>query len=189
MKQLVLLASLALAAPAGVLAQTPSGGVSTESRPAAYATEYDSLTQRAARVRARTEARIAQFRTAFGAIGGTRRKVVSYGRLKVKNGLPSTSALTCVKKEITKHKTHGAEVSKICYYGLKNRLLLAEYYQQNQLVRLELHEYPTRSEGEYGTVFREAWWVRGDYLRLQTHAQENQGTIHRYYFTSLRQPS
>lgn len=132
-----------------------------------------------ARVRARTEARIVQFRTAFGAVGGTRRKIVSYSRLKIRDGVPSSAANARVKIQITKHKTQGAEISKVFYYGIGNRLLLAEYYEQHQLVRLELHEYSLRDGNEYGPVFRHTEWVHGDYLRVTTPAQQSRGTAPR----------
>ena len=188
MKQLLLLAGLVLALGGSVRAQAPARVGTTPSRLTAYAAEYDSLLQRAARVRARTEARIVQFRTAFGAVGGTRRKIVSYGRLKVRDGVPSASSTTRVKVQIAKHKTHGAEISKVFYYGISNRLLLAEYYEQHKLVRLELREYPLRDGNEYGTVFRRTNWVRGNYLRLTTHAQASRGTTQSYYYTAPRQP-
>jgi hypothetical protein len=188
MKQLLLLAGLVLALGSSVRAQAPVSVGTTPGRRAAYATEHDSLLQRAARVRARTEARIVQFSTAFGAVGGTRRKIVSYGRLKIRDGIPKSASVTKVKTQINKHKTHGAEISKVFYYGIGNRLLLAEYYEQRQLVRLDLYEYPLRDGNEYGTVFRHTEWASGDYLRLTTHAQENRGTTQRYYYTAPRQP-
>jgi hypothetical protein len=188
MKQLLLLAGLVLALGSSVRAQVPASVGTTLGRRAAYATEHDSLLHRAARVQLRTEARIVQFRTAFGAVGGTRRKVVSYGQLKIRDGLPKSAAVTKVKTQISKHKTHGAEISKVFYYGISNRLLLAEYYEQNQLVRLDLYEYPLRDGNEYGTVFRHTAWASGDYLRLTTHAQEGRGATQRYYYTAPRQP-
>jgi hypothetical protein len=187
MKQLLLLAGLMLALGSSVRAQAPVSVGTTPGRRAAYATEHDSLLQRAARVRARTEARIVQFRTAFGAVGGTRRKIVSYGRLKIRDGIPKSASTTRVKTQINKHKTQGAEISKAFYYGIGNRLLLAEYYEQHQLVRLDLYEYPLRAGNEYGSVLRHTAWASGDYLRLTTHAQESRGT-QRYYYTAPRQP-
>lgn len=153
-----------------------------------YTTERDSLWRRAARVRARTEARIVSFHAAFAAVGGTRRKVVSFGRLKTAGSAGQTIRYTQVKVQTNKHKTSGAEVEKICYYGTSKRLLLAEYYEQHRLVRLNLHEYPLREGGEYGTVFRKTQWVSGDYLHLTTYAQENRGTIHQYYYTAPQVP-
>lgn len=55
-------------------------------------------------------------------------------------------------------------------------------------MRLELHEYPMRDGNEYGTVFRTTQWVRGNYLHLTTHAQENKSTIKHYYYTEERTP-
>jgi hypothetical protein len=97
MKQLLLLAGLVLALESSVRAQAPISVGPALGRRAAYAAEHDSLLQRTARVRARTEARIVQFRTAFGAVGGTRRKITSYGQLKIRDGIPNSSAITRVK--------------------------------------------------------------------------------------------
>ena len=152
-----------------------------------YTTERDSMNQRADRVRARTEARIAQFRTSNLALGGTRRKVESYAQLKGKSAAGSLR-YTRVKHEIDKHKTTGTEVEKRFYYGLGDRLLLAEYYEHHQLMRLELYEYPLREGNEYGTVFRDTQWLRGDYLHLTTHAQESRGKIMHYYYTAPHAP-
>jgi hypothetical protein len=147
-----------------------------------YTIERDSLWRRAGRVRARTEARIAQFRMSSVALGGTRQKVVSYAQLK-RQSAGGSLRYTRVKSEINKHKTNGLEVEKRSYYGLDERLLLTEYYEQHQLMRLELHEYPLREGGEYGTVFRDTRWLRGDYLRLTTHAQDNRGKITQHFYT------
>lgn len=151
-----------------------------------YTIERDSLWQRAARVRARTQGRITEFHTSLLALGGTRRKVVSYGQVQRRaNGTPT---LNRVKRQIAKHKTTGSELEKIYYYGTGNRPLLAEYYQQGQLVRLELYEYPLRAGSEYGAVFREAQWVQGDYLRLTTRDQEGGGRPRRFYYAASRLP-
>jgi hypothetical protein len=152
-----------------------------------YTIERDSMERRAARVRVRTASRIGLFRASSLAIEGTRRKVISYAKLKPNNTSGSVR-YTRVKREISKHKTTGADIEKRYYYGLAGRLLLAEYYEQHQLVRLTLHEYPLREGNEYGTVFRTTQWVRGDYLHLTTHAQENKGTITHHYYTEDRAP-
>jgi hypothetical protein len=152
-----------------------------------YTTERDSLWRRAERVRARTQARIALFRKSSFAVRGTRRKVESYALLKAKSGSSSVRYVR-IKREISKHKTAGAEIEKRFYYGLAGRLLLAEYYEGQQLVRLELQEYPVREGSEYGTVFREMQWLRGDYLHLITHEQENRGKSKHYYYTEERAP-
>jgi formylmethanofuran dehydrogenase subunit E-like metal-binding protein len=152
-----------------------------------YTVERDSMQRRVARIYARTADRISQFRVSNLGIKGTRRKVISYARLKPQN-TPGGIRYTRVKREINKHKTSGAVIEKRYYYGLSERLLLAEYYEQNQLVRLELREYPLRESNEYGTVFRTTKWVRGDYLHLTTYAQEGRGTIKHYYYTQERLP-
>jgi hypothetical protein len=152
-----------------------------------YTIERDSMMRRVNRVRTRTEARIKLFRASNMALGGTSHTVESYAQLKGKSSAGSPR-FTRVKREISKHKTTGAEVAKRFYYGLDNRLLLAEYYEQHQLVRLELHEYPLRGGNEYGTVFRDTQWLQGDYLHLTTHAQENRGKITHYYYTEEHVP-
>lgn len=155
--------------------------------PTPYTTERDSLWRRAGRVRALTQARITQFRLSTTALGGTRRKVVSYAQLERRAGNGSLR-YTRVKREISKHKTTGAEVERRFYYGLGERLLLAEYYEQHQLVRLVLHEYPLRKGNEYGAVFRATLWLRGDYLRLTTHEQENRGKTVQHFYTEDHTP-
>lgn len=152
-----------------------------------YTIERDSLWQRAARVRARTQARIGRFRKSAFAVRGTRRKVESYAVLQAKSGSGGVRYAR-VKRDISKYKTTGAELEKRFYYGITGRLLLAEYYEAHQLVRLELYEYPLREGREYGTVFREAQWLRGDYLHLTTHVQENRGMIKHYYYTEEHAP-
>jgi len=127
------------------------------------------------------------FRQSSFAVRGTRRKVESYATLRV---TPTSNSIRYarVKRDISKHKTTGAELEKRFYYGITGHLLLAEYYEAHQLVRLELYEYPLREGREYGTVFREAQWLRGDYLHLTTHAQENRGTSKHYYYTEEHAP-
>jgi hypothetical protein len=188
----ILLSSLFLVSSLGrVAAQTiPSESlttVTTTEPTTPYSVERDSMNQRVNRVQARTEARIAQFRASSMALRGTRRKVESYAQIR-RNSSSNGVWYIRVKQEISKHKTTGAQVEKRFYYGLSNRLLLAEYYEQHQLVRLELHEYPLREGNEYGTVFRDTQWLRGDYLHLATHAQENRGKITHYYYTESHPP-
>ena len=187
---LPLLGTLVLTTTHRGLAQTTAPvqtSVDTTIPTTPYTTERDSMERRAARIRVRTASRIGLFRVSTLAIKGTRRKVVSYAKLKPQNTSGSVH-LTRVKREISKHKTTGADIEKRYYYGLAGRLLLAEYYEQHQLVRLELHEYPMRDGNEYGTVFRTTQWVRGNYLHLTTHAQENKSTIKHYYYTEERTP-
>jgi hypothetical protein len=159
----------------------------TEGPTTPYAIERDSLWRRAGRVRAATQARIGLFRQSSFAVRGTHRKVESYAMLRA-TPTSHTVRYARVKREISKHKTTGADIEKRFYYGIAGRLLLAEYYEAHQLVRLELHEYPMREGREYGTVFREAQWLRGDYLHLTTHAQENRGKLTHYYYTEDQAP-
>jgi hypothetical protein len=187
---LLLLTTLLLTTAHRVLAQTGlpvQTSVESTTPTTPYTIERDSMARRAARVRFRTAGRIGIFRVSSFAIKGTRRKVVSYAKLKPQKTSGGVR-YTQVKREISKHKTNGAEIEKRYYYGLAGRLLLAEYYEQHQLVRLELHEYPLREGNEYGTVFRSTRWVRGDYLHLTTYAQEGRGTITQYYYTEERTP-
>jgi hypothetical protein len=181
-----------LGTPKRVAAQasaTVQASVITTTEPdTPYGIERDSLMRRAARVRTRTEARIVSFQASFTSIGGTRRKVASFGRLKSSGDAGLTIRYSQVKVQTSKHKTSGAEVEKICYYGIGKRLLLAEYYEQHRLVRLDLREYPLRAGGEYGTVFRRTQWLSGDYLHLTTYAQENRGKVQHYYYTFPQQP-
>jgi hypothetical protein len=189
----ILLSSLFLVSSLGrVAAQTSSfqsvtTTVETTEDTTPYTMERDSMRQRVNRVHARTEARIKLFRQSSFALGGTCHKVESYAALRA-TPTSHTIRYSRVKHEISKHKTTGAEVEKRFYYSLSNRLLLAEYYEQHQLVRLELHEYPLREGNEYGTVFRDTQWLRGDYLHLATHAQENRGKITHYYYTESHPP-
>ena len=182
----LLIVSSLLRAAAQVAPPAPAGPAqATEA--ARYTTERDSLWQRAARVRARTQGRIAQFRTSFASLRGTRRKVVSFGQLKVKKRIAGAPIITRVKRQIFKHKTTGSELEKIYYYGAGNRLLLAEYYQEQQLVRLELHEYPLREGNEVETAFRHSKWLLGDYLQLITHVQGDKKSVRQqYYLTAPR---
>jgi hypothetical protein len=187
LSSLFVLGSLGRAAAQASPASSPTTTAITIEDATPYTTERDSLWQRAARVRARTQARIGLFRSSSFAIRGTRRKVESYAVTKASNTSRSVRYVR-VKHAISKHKTTGAEVEKYFYYDLAGRLLLAEYYEAHQLVRLELEEYPLRGGREYGTVFRRAQWLRGGYLHLATHAQENRGTIQHYYYAEQQAP-
>ena len=55
-------------------------------------------------------------------------------------------------------------------------------------MRLVLHEYPLRKGNEYGAVFRATLWLRGDYLRLTTHEQENRGKTVQHFYTEDHTP-
>lgn len=145
--------------------------------PSNYQTERDSLWQRAARVRTFTDARIAQTHSSFIAFGGTSRRTLSLAQGRSLVSGAKDVAYGLVKREVVKHKTHGADVAKVFYYTPGGSLLLAELYQQNQLVRLRLYEYNERNGPVRGSPFRTAEWVRGDYLHLTTrHAADKGGT-------------
>ena len=154
-----------------------------------YQTEHDSLWQRAARVRTFVDTRIVRSRSTFMALGGTSRRTKSfaYGRLIV--GVSKNNNSSVVKKEVTKHKTHSADVAKVFYYAASGKLLLAELYQQHQLVRLQLYEYGERNGRASSNPFRTSEWVRGDHLHLTLrNAADTGGASHSYYFSAPRQP-
>lgn len=178
---LLLLLSWLLAGPLAARAQ--------DAPPTNYQTEHDSLWQRAARVRTFVEARIAQSHSTFMALGGTSRRTQSRAGSGASTSESKAFAYPIVKKEITKHKTHGADVAKVFYYTITGQPLLSELYQQHQLVRLVLYEYGERNGRAVSQPFRTSEWVRGDHLRLTTRNAANTGGAARTdYFTSLRQP-
>lgn len=157
--------------------------------PTNYQTEHDSLWQRAARVRTSVEARITQSHSSFMALGGTSRRTQSLARGRSLISGSKDVAYGLVKKEVVKHKTHGADVAKVFYFTITGRPLLSELYQQHQLVRLVLYEYGEHKRHVVNLPFRTSEWVRGDYLRLTLRNAANTGGSARdYYFTSLRQP-
>lgn len=183
MKLTFLLAAALLAAPVAARAQASIGGpAALADAPSTYGTEYDSLQRRVARVRALTKSRIVRFHSSFAGLAGTSRRTKSFARAQ--------AGYRLVKKEITKHKTRSADVAKVYYYDPNGRLLLAELYQQNQLARQQLYEYPVRRSGRsYSLPFRSTEWVRGDYLSLHVRdAAETSARAQRYYFTELRRP-
>jgi hypothetical protein len=181
MKNPLLLLSWLLAGPLVARAQ--------DAPTVSYQTERDSLWQRAARVRTAVEARIAQSHTSFMALGGTSRRTQSMARGRSLISGSKDVAYGVVKKEVTKHKTHGADVAKVFYYTITGRPLLSELYQQHQLVRLVLYEYGERNGRAVSLPFRTSEWVRGDHLHLTLrNAADTGGSARNYYFTSLRQP-
>lgn len=157
--------------------------------PTNYQTEHDSLWQRAARVRTFIDGRIAQSHSSFLALGGISRRTKSLAPRRQNGVTAKPSDYRLVKKEITKHKTHTADVTKVYYYTISGQLLLSELYQQHQLVRMRLYEYSERNGRAFNHPFRASEWVRGDYLRLTVrNAADTGGTAYNYYFTSPRQP-
>lgn len=201
MKLTPLLAAVALlAAPVAGRAQASAVSTATvvtaDAPPTTYRVEYDSLQRRAARVRALTQTRIAELHSSFVSLFGTSRRTKSLAHIQGSNPAGAVAAAysyrgyRLVKKEITKHKTRSADVAKVYYYDLSGRLLLAELYQQGQLARQQLYEYPVRRSGKsVFQPFRSTEWVRGDYLSLRVRdAAETSSQAHRYYFTELRRP-
>lgn len=157
--------------------------------PTTYQTEHDSLWQRAARVRAFVDSRIVRSHSSFMALGGTSLRTQSRARRGSPTNESKAFAYPLIKREITKHKTHSADVAKVFYYTTNGKPLLAELYQQHRLVRLRLYEYSERNGRAFNKPFRTSEWVRGDHLRLTIrNAADTGGTARSYYFTSPRQP-
>ena len=157
--------------------------------PSSYQAEYDSLTQRAARVRAFVDGRITRSHSSFAALYGISRRTKSLAPIRpVANGslaAAKPSAYRVVKKQITKHKTHGADVTKVFYYAISGKLLLAELYQQHQLVRVQLDQYAERNGRAFNHPYRAVEWVRGDYLRVTIRSAADEGSApQKYYFTA-----
>ncbi|MCB2410411.1 hypothetical protein [Hymenobacter lucidus] len=155
--------------------------------PARFATERDSLFQRAAVIRSQKDAQISFFKTSFVATGGTRLCTKGY----VTTPSPTTASFQpdklprlLLKKHIVKHKSVGTVVEKVFYYTVGGNVALAEYYQDGQLVRLQAFDYyevdPKAQatvikleSGNYATVtsnvsgrnpLKEVKFLRGDYL-------------------------
>ena len=178
--RLVWLLSLLLAGPLLAHAQEV---------PSTYQVEYDSLTQRAARVRAFVDGRIAWSHSSFLALAGISRRTKSFAHGHSTKNTAAVSGFTLVKKQITKHKTRTADVAKVYYYSANGKLVLAELYQQHLLVRVRLYEYSSRNGRAFNHAFRESEWVRGDYLHLiLRNATEDGGPARSYYFTTPRPP-
>ncbi len=157
--------------------------------PTSYQTEHDSLWQRAARVRTFVDSRIAQSHSSFLALAGISRRTKSLAPRRLNSVTAKPSDYRIVKKEITKHKTHTADVTKVYYYTISGKPLLSELYQQHQLVRLRLYEYSERNGRAFNHPFRASEWVRGDHLRLTIrNAADDGGPARSYYFTTPRPP-
>ena len=157
--------------------------------PSSYQAEYDSLWQRAARVRALTEARIAWSHSSFLALAGTSRRTISFARGRSEQGKPTSKAFRKIKRQVTKHKTHSADVAKVYYYAADGKLVLAELYQQHLLVRVQLYEYGERNGRALAYPYRKSEWVRGDYLHLSLrNAPGDGGRPRNYYFNAPRPP-
>ncbi|MGI4832810.1 MAG: hypothetical protein ACRYFK_05045 [Janthinobacterium lividum] len=191
-KTLTLAGLLLLVTTLVARAQVPANILSV--RASTYQAEYDSLQQRAARVRTRTDTLVSRFTTHLAGLGGTSRRIRSFAPPQVLmqrvTGEASTKKVLA-KRQIVKHKTHNAEVEKVFYYGASKRLLLYEYYEQHQLVHRLLHEYTLRNGRAFGAPFRTTEWVRGDYLHVTIRPrplQLNSSKL-QYYFTAPRQPS
>ena len=157
--------------------------------PSSYQAEYDSLTQRAARVRALVDGRIAWSHSSFLALAGTSRRIKSFARGRTEAGKSSSTSFRLIKKQITKHKTHSADVAKVYYYAANGKLVLAELYQQRLLVRVQLYEYGQRDGRTLAYPYRKSEWVRGDYLHLSLrNATGDAGRPRNDYFTAPRPP-
>ena len=155
---------------------------------AAYQAQHDSLEARAQRIRAQTAARTEVFKTSFAGLGGTRRATSSLGRLRARPVTDTGSRLVEVKREVVKHKTHGAEIKKVYYYGPAGQQLY-EYYEGGRLVRLDLANYPVAGEAG-GSAFCTMRWVSGDYLvvSLRSRAIGGHQLARRYYAHPVTSP-
>jgi hypothetical protein len=188
-KLLTLIGLLVLAVPLAARAQAPVNLVTVQA--STYRVEYDSLQQRAARVRNRTDSLITNFKSHFAGLAGTSRRTRSFAppqRLVTPTTGESGIKKVLAKRQIIKHKSRNAEIEKVFYYGTAKRLLLYEYYEQHQLVHQRLFEYSLRNGRAYGGPFRATEWVRGDYLRVTIRPrplQLNSSKLH-YYFTAPR---
>ncbi|MGI4875834.1 MAG: hypothetical protein ACRYFX_32145 [Janthinobacterium lividum] len=117
-----------------------------------------------------TAASTEAFKTGFLSLGGTRRVIVSLGRLCVRPVTDLGSHLVTLKTEVVKHKTHGAEIKKIHYYSTGGGQQLYEYYEGGHLVQLELTSYPL-PDGTGGSSFCTMRWMRGDYLSVSLRSK------------------
>ncbi|NML66365.1 hypothetical protein HHL22_14230 [Hymenobacter sp. RP-2-7] len=168
MKKLVTLAGLLVLSLAAHAQDAPVA--TTTASPTPYQVQYDSLQARARRVRASAAARTQQVKTNFLALGGTRRVIMSLGVPRV---IPTSVGETLVrevriKKETVKHKRHGAIVRKVVYYG-GSKPRLYEYYEDGQLVQLELNGYALNT-GSGNNTFVTMRWLRGNYLTVSQQA-------------------
>ena len=179
MRTCLLLLPGLLAASLGAQAQTQTGiatGIETTTLPATpYQVQYDSLQARARRIRMQTAAGTLDVMARYRALGGTRRVITSMGTprtVPVQNDL-SVLRDVKLKREVVKHKTHGAIVRKVAYLA-GGRRRLYEYFEDGQLVQLELYDYPLAT-GSGSNIFVTIRWLRGDYLTVSQRASTGTG--------------
>ena len=125
-----------------------------------FAAAHDSLQQRVAQIRTRTESLQFSFTATQGSFGGLHRKVKSYA------GTPPSISATgevmralVVRQQTVKHR-YGIKLEKLVYRDIKGRKVMTERYEGHQLTRLELFEYKALLSSPASRWLL----VRGDYL-------------------------
>ena len=118
-----------------------------------FAAAHDSLQQRVAQIRTRTESLQFFFTATQGSFGGLHRKVKSYA------GTPPSISATVVRQQTVKHR-YGIKLEKLVYRDIKGRKVMTERYEGHQLTRLELFEYKALLSSPASRWLL----VRGDYL-------------------------
>ncbi|TPG63583.1 hypothetical protein [Hymenobacter nivis] len=146
-------------------AQTAPAAAALPPEPLLYAAAHDSLMYRVAQIHAQAEARAGYFSASQGSFGGLHRRVRTYAR----------SAGPLVKREVVKHR-FGVELQKVAYYDAAGHQVLTERYEDRQLTRLELWEYPASGRPTANWLL-----VRGDYLRHQFLSAPTHATVHYYH--------
>lgn len=175
---------LKLSAALGSLLLTATVTCSAQQSPSRFALEQDSLLQRAALIRTQTNRQLVTFKASFASVSGTRRKVISYRFLTASDSTSANPLYQRTKVHTMKHKTSGVDVKKIFYYyGAKNSVL-REWYQQQELVRLELTEYFPDGKVHARPLYRKTVFLRGSYLSHQILPRAGRGTKQaaRYFF-------
>ena len=159
-------------------ASTPAPTEITTALRSRYAAAHDSLMRRVASIHAQTEIRMGVFKASQGSFGGLHRRVWTYASSSVVNESGSTTPAGLVKRQTIKHR-YGIELEKVCYYDAKDRKVLSERYEGNQLTRLELLEYSTT----YNSLMAKWIFVRGNYL-LHTVRSTTIGKTETNYYAS-----
>ena len=132
-----------------------------------YTAAHDSLMRLVATVHAQDESRRSHFKASMGSFGGLHRRVRTFDGTPKDNSILSApgSLSNITKKQVIKHR-FGIELEKVTYYDSRGREVLKERYEAQQLICLELLEYPEMRP--YLKVPNEPsskWlFVRGDYL-------------------------
>ncbi|MBC6991735.1 hypothetical protein [Hymenobacter sp. BT491] len=126
------------------------------SDPARFAQGYAALQHDAAAVRNHIDS----LSTAFTASPKLSKRSTNKLRSYVLNG---ASQKVRAKEYFSKIFRRGGEVTLVRYYDPVGRLVLAERYNNGQLIRLELNEY-NRWALRPNKPYRTSLFVRGDYI-------------------------